>query len=205
MRKTERPAGRRFQLILIKPSHYDDDGYVVQWLRSAMPSNSLAAVFSLANGSASATILGPDFPIDVVRDRRDQHARQAAHITRRIAETAALGFVGIVGVQSNEFPRASTRPALRDAGVQVVIGGFHVSGCLSMLKEVPERHPEGAGSRHFDLRRRSRRAFRRDRSRRRAPRAESALQLHEAICRDSATFLRHPSCPTISSSARSAT
>jgi hypothetical protein len=31
---------RRFQLILIKPSHYDDDGYVIQWLYSAMPSNS---------------------------------------------------------------------------------------------------------------------------------------------------------------------
>ena len=35
---------RRFQLILIKPSHYDDDGYVIQWFRSVMPSNSLAAL-----------------------------------------------------------------------------------------------------------------------------------------------------------------
>jgi hypothetical protein len=24
---------------LIKPSHYDDEGYVIQWLRSAIPSN----------------------------------------------------------------------------------------------------------------------------------------------------------------------
>ena len=41
-------------------------------------------------------------------------------------------------MQSNEFPRAMdiARP-LRAAGVQVVIGGFHVSGCLSMLKEIP--------------------------------------------------------------------
>jgi hypothetical protein len=29
--------GKRFQLFLIKPSHYDADGYVVQWLRSTMP------------------------------------------------------------------------------------------------------------------------------------------------------------------------
>ena len=30
--------------MLVKPSHYDDDGYVIQWLRSAVPSNSLAVV-----------------------------------------------------------------------------------------------------------------------------------------------------------------
>src|SRR4051794_40112386 len=28
------PPRRRFQIVLIKPSHYDDEGYVVQWLRS---------------------------------------------------------------------------------------------------------------------------------------------------------------------------
>ena len=51
---------------------------------------------------------------------------------------AGLGLVGIVGAQSNEFPRAVdiARP-LRAAGVQVMIGGFHVSGCLAMLKETP--------------------------------------------------------------------
>ncbi len=37
-------ARRRFSLYLIKPSHYDDDGYVIQWLRSAIPSNTLAAL-----------------------------------------------------------------------------------------------------------------------------------------------------------------
>jgi len=33
---------RMFRVVLIKPSHYDDDGYVIQWLRSALPSNTLA-------------------------------------------------------------------------------------------------------------------------------------------------------------------
>jgi len=27
---------RQFRLFLIKPSHYDDDGYVIQWLRSGI-------------------------------------------------------------------------------------------------------------------------------------------------------------------------
>ena len=129
----------RFQLILIKPSHYDNDGYVVQWLRSTMPSNSLAAVFSLANGAAERQLLGPDLPIDVMAMDETNTRVKPKDIARRIADNGGLGFVGIVGVQSNEFPRAVdiARP-LREAGVQVLIGGFHVSGCLAMLKELPD-------------------------------------------------------------------
>ena len=37
-----------FHLVLIKPSHYDDDGYPIQWVRSLIPSNTLAAVNGLA-------------------------------------------------------------------------------------------------------------------------------------------------------------
>ncbi|SMF48392.1 hypothetical protein SAMN06265365_11655 [Tistlia consotensis] len=33
---------RRFRVALIKPSHYDDAGYVIQWRFSLIPSNSLA-------------------------------------------------------------------------------------------------------------------------------------------------------------------
>src|SRR5437764_7671134 len=39
---------RRFQLVLVKPSHYDDDGYVIRWWRAIIPSNSLAAIYSIA-------------------------------------------------------------------------------------------------------------------------------------------------------------
>ena len=40
-------AERGFTAILIKPSHYDADGYVIQWRRSTIPSNSLASVYGL--------------------------------------------------------------------------------------------------------------------------------------------------------------
>ena len=46
----------------------------------------------------------------------------------------------LVGVQTNQFPRAMdiARP-LRAAGVPVCIGGFHVSGCIAMLgPDAPE-------------------------------------------------------------------
>src|SRR6185503_17717960 len=31
-----------FHFVMIKPTHYDDDGYPIQWVRSAIPSNTLA-------------------------------------------------------------------------------------------------------------------------------------------------------------------
>jgi hypothetical protein len=128
--------GKRFQLILIKPSHYDTAGYVVQWLRSTMPSNSLAAVYSLARGAAERQVLGPDLPIDVTAIDETNTRVRPRDIAKRIARSGGLGLVGLIGVQSNEFPRALdiARP-LRAAGVQVMIGGFHVSGCLAMLKD----------------------------------------------------------------------
>jgi hypothetical protein len=41
-----RPApgnAKKFYLELIKPSHYDDKGYVIQWRRAWIPSNSLSS------------------------------------------------------------------------------------------------------------------------------------------------------------------
>ncbi len=132
-------AGRRFQFVLIKPSHYDADGYVVQWLRSTMPSNSLAAVYSLARGAADRQVLGPDLPIDVLAIDETNTRVKPKVLAKRIADNGGLGLVGIVGVQSNEFPRAvDIARAFIKEGVQVMIGGFHVSGCLSMLPELPD-------------------------------------------------------------------
>ena len=48
----------RFCLVLVKPSHYDDDGYVIQWLRSPIPSNSLASLYGLAKDCAERRVLG---------------------------------------------------------------------------------------------------------------------------------------------------
>jgi radical SAM superfamily enzyme YgiQ (UPF0313 family) len=128
---------RRFQLILIKPSHYDDDGYVIQWFRSFMPSNSLAALYGLAIDAAERQVLGPDVSIDVTPVDETNTRIRAKKIIAHLERHAGFGLVCLVGVQSNQFPRAMdiARP-LRAAGVPVVIGGFHVSGCLSMLTEM---------------------------------------------------------------------
>jgi radical SAM superfamily enzyme YgiQ (UPF0313 family) len=127
-------VGRRFQLILIKPSHYDDNGYVIRWWRALIPSNSLAAVYGLALDSARRQVLGPDTAIDIdVIDECNTRV-DIPKLIRRLRRHANFGLLGLVGVQSNQYPRALdiARP-FRAAGIQVAIGGFHVSGCMAML------------------------------------------------------------------------
>jgi Radical SAM superfamily len=127
-------AKRRFQLVLIKPSHYDDDGYVIRWWRATIPSNSLAAVYAIAADCAERKVLGPDIDIDIeVIDETNTRVNVAALIAR-FRRHCDLGLVALVGVQSNQYPRALdiARP-FKTAGIAVAMGGFHVSGCLSML------------------------------------------------------------------------
>ena len=125
---------RRFQLVLIKPSHYDDDGYVVQWRRSSIPSNSLACVYALAAEAASRSVLGSDVDIDLTALDETNTRIRPKDIIDLIRRHDGFGMVGLVGVQSNQYPRALdiARP-LRAAGIPIVIGGFHVSGLLAML------------------------------------------------------------------------
>ncbi len=127
---------RRFCLILVKPSHYDDDGYVIQWLRSPIPSNSLAALYGLATDCADRAVLGADVDIDI-RLYDETNARIRPARLARLIERAGAGMVMLVGVQSNQFPRGLDIAApLRARGIAVVIGGFHVSGTISMLDGV---------------------------------------------------------------------
>jgi pyruvate-formate lyase-activating enzyme len=128
---------RRFQLVLIKSSHYDDDGYVIQWVRSSIPSNSLACVYTLAQDAAQRMVLGSDVAIDITAIDETNTRVKVKDILELLRRHDGFGMVGLVGVQSNQFPRALdvARP-LREAGIQVAIGGFHVSGCLAMLPEM---------------------------------------------------------------------
>jgi len=129
-------ASKRFSLVLIKPSHYDDDGYVIQWFRSAIPSNTLAVLNGLALDCKERRVLGDDVDIVVSAFDETNTRIRPERIARQLR--GGRGMVALVGVQSNQFPHAMdlARP-LRAAGVPVCIGGFHVSGCLSMLPELP--------------------------------------------------------------------
>ena len=126
-----------FRLVLIKPSHYDDNGYVIQWVRSYIPSNTLAALNGLALDCGHRQILGADVQIIVDQYDETNTVLPIHKIIRKIKKSTS-GLVCLVGVQSNQFPRSIdiTEQFLR-ADIPVAIGGFHVSGCLAMLPEIP--------------------------------------------------------------------
>ena len=151
---------KTFPVVLIKPSHYDDNGYVIQWERAAIPSNSLAVLNALARDCGDRKVLGPD--VEVIVDAYDETNTiiPIKRIIKRIKKRNC-GMVGLVGVQTNQFPRAVDLGAsFVDEGIPVVIGGFHVSGCLAMLPEIPSDLREaldrglvlfaGEAEKHFD-------------------------------------------------------
>lgn len=129
---------RELALVLIKPSHYDDDGYPIVWWRTMIPSNSLAALYGIARDCAERRVLGDAVVISVHPiDETNTHI-VPAKIARRFRRSGRRVLIGLVGVQSNQYDRAlDLAREFRAEGLPVVIGGFHVSGCLAMLKTIP--------------------------------------------------------------------
>jgi hypothetical protein len=108
-----------------------------------MPSNTLACINGLADDCRKRYVLGEAVELKLdTYDETNQRIRPHK-IIRQIERDGGRGLVALVGVQSNQFPRAmDLARVFRDAGVQVAIGGFHVSGCISMLPEMPDELKE---------------------------------------------------------------
>src|SRR5579872_4150726 len=98
------PERECFQVVLVKPSHYDDDGYVIQWYRSAIPSNSLAVMHGIAQDCRDRRVLGDDVRIALSAMDEDNTRIRPDRIAKTLA--GKRGLVILVGVQSNQFPRA---------------------------------------------------------------------------------------------------
>jgi len=132
-----------FHFVMIKPTHYDDDGYPIQWVRSAIPSNTLACLNGLTEDARRRKVLGEDVELCLHTYDETNRRVRPRQIIRSIRKAGGRALIGFVGVQSNQFPRAVdlARPFLA-AGLPVAIGGFHVSGCLAMLPEMPSEMRE---------------------------------------------------------------
>ena len=99
-----------------------------------IPSNSLAAVYGIAADCVERQVLGPDVAIDIEAIDETNTRIDVPALLARFRRHGDFGLVALIGVQSNQYPRALdiARP-FREAGIPVAMGGFHVSGCLSML------------------------------------------------------------------------
>ena len=123
---------RTLRIYFIKPSKYDEQGYVLYFWKGVLPNNTLTALAALneeynrlrANQNVFVeTILWDeivDGPINV-------DTIQA--IKEKAQEDGVEVIVGLAGVQTNQYPRGRDL-ALQfvAAGFPVLMGGFHVSG-----------------------------------------------------------------------------
>ena len=98
-----------FHFAMIKPSHYDDDGYVIQWIRSAIPSNSLAVINGIALDCVARRVLGENVDIKLSAYDETNTRIKTASISKRIEKFGGCGLVALVGVQTNQFLRVFHR------------------------------------------------------------------------------------------------
>jgi radical SAM superfamily enzyme YgiQ (UPF0313 family) len=108
-------------------------------MRACIPSNTLACLYSITEGVRRSGRLGPE--VDLVIDVYDESNQRIPvdQIIRELKVAGAEGVVCLAGVQSNQYPRAvDLARRFKAAGIATLIGGFHVSGCLSMLERLPD-------------------------------------------------------------------
>jgi len=131
-------AKERFHVVLIKPSKYDDDGYVIRWWRGVITSNSLACLHALTQHFCrDHQVLGPDVePVIHVIDETVQKV-SVKKLSRKILKAGERAVVCMVGVQTNQYARAlDLALEFKAEGLPCMIGGFHVSGSIEMLPEI---------------------------------------------------------------------
>ena len=129
------PAWRKFRVVLIKPSKYDDDGYVIRFWKGVLPSNTLNVLHGLTDDVRQRRVFG-DLPIEVTTFDETAEKVPVSTILSWGREAGTQLLVCMVGVQTNQFPRALDMARIfRAAGIRVIMGGFHTSGTINMLGE----------------------------------------------------------------------
>ncbi len=132
-------AMRRVRIYFIKPSRYDDDGYVSVFRYGVQPNNTLTVLAALNEALNQyyasrrnvylESIIWDELCDGVVSPETIRAIKDKAR------EDGVELVVGLAGVQSNQYPRG------RDLGLQFVaegittmMGGFHVSGYPDSVK-----------------------------------------------------------------------
>jgi len=124
---------RTVHIVLIKPSKYDDDGYVIRFWKGVLPSNTLSVLNGLTEDVKRRGLFGDiEFAVDTFDETTEKiPVKKIVKWSRRPATKL---IVCLVGVQTNQFPRAfDLGKQFRAHGIDVIMGGFHTSGTVNML------------------------------------------------------------------------
>jgi len=134
---------RTIRVYFIKPSRYDDDGYVQYFRYGVQPNNTLTVLAALNEAfnrrySAERNVYLETVIWDEICDGVIS-ADTIKAISEKAREDGVELLIGLSGVQSNQYPRG------RDLGLQFVsqglptiMGGFHVSGYPDSCKFLNE-------------------------------------------------------------------
>jgi len=124
---------KKFHIVLVKPSKYDDDGYVIRFWKGVLPSNTLNVLHGLTEDVKARRVFG-DLPIEVTTFDETAEKVPLKKIISWSKEPGTTLLVCLVGVQTNQFPRAVDMARIfRAEGITVIMGGFHTSGTINML------------------------------------------------------------------------
>ncbi len=138
---------KKFHIVLIKPSKYDDDGYVIRFWKGVLPSNTLNVLHGLTEDIKTRGVFG-DLPIEVTTFDETAEKVPMSRIIRWSKAPGTKLLICLVGVQTNQFPRALDMARIFKAqGIAVIMGGFHTSGTINMLSDqepdIQELYREG--------------------------------------------------------------
>src|SRR6185369_16010398 len=94
---------KKFHVVLIKPSKYDDDGYVIRFWKGVLPSNTLNVLHGLTEDVKTRRVFGA-LPIEVTTFDETAEKISTAKIIRWSKAPGVRLLVCLVGVQTNQFP-----------------------------------------------------------------------------------------------------
>jgi radical SAM superfamily enzyme YgiQ (UPF0313 family) len=135
--KKSKVKRQKIRVVIIKPSKYDDEGYVIRHFRGVLPSNTLACLSALTKDVARRGVLGRNIELEVELFDDTVQKIPVDRILRSNRLPDRRTIIALAGVQTNQFPRAADLARkFRAGGLQVLIGGFHVSGALALSQDM---------------------------------------------------------------------
>ena len=128
---------RQLVVVLVEVTKYDREGYLIQFHKGVLPCNTLAAMWSLTEAAfASSELAGLLCRVIAFNERTMRGGVNALQVMKKHSAPDTRVVVGLVGIQTNMFPRARQLALeFKAQGATVVMGGFHISGSITMLHD----------------------------------------------------------------------
>src|SRR5947199_8110997 len=128
---------RQLVVVLVEVTKYDREGYLIQFREVVLRCNTLAAMWSLTEAAfASSELAGLLCRVIAFNERTMRGGVNASQVMKKRSAPDTRVVVGLVGIQTNMFPRArQVALEFKAQGATVVMGGFHISGSITMLHD----------------------------------------------------------------------